>query len=217
MITLLETWLSKVPVVAIIRGVQPDEAPEIGAAILEAGVGVIEVPLNSPQPFQSIESLSNSLGDRCVIGCGTLLNEEDAQRVADIGGTIAVMPNTDAAIIKRCIELNLTPMPGWATPSEAFSAYRAGARYLKLFPAGTYGAGHVKALRAVLPNDTNVLAVGGVGAHNAAEWLAAGVNGFGIGSEIYTAGCNATQVYQHTSEIVESIKAAQDEPRLELN
>lgn len=207
MSTLLETWLSKVPVVAIIRGVQPDEAPEIGAAILEAGIGVIEVPLNSPQPFQSIENLSNSLGDRCVIGCGTLLNEEDAQRVANAGGQIAVTPNTDVTVIKRCIELGMIPMPGWATPSEAFAAYHAGARYLKLFPAGTYGAGHVKALRAVLPSDAKVLAVGGVGAHNAAEWLAAGVNGFGIGSEIYKAGRSATEVYQRSSEIVESIKA----------
>lgn len=209
MSTLLESWLDKVPVVAIIRGVKPEEAAEIGAAILEAGVGVIEVPLNSPQPFQSIENLSQSLGDRCVIGCGTLLSVEDAQRVADAGGTIAVTPNTNVSVIKRCIELSMIPMPGWATPSEAFAAYHAGARYLKLFPAGTYGAGHVKALRAVLPTDTKVLAVGGVGAHNAAEWLAAGVNGFGIGSEIYKAGRSATEVYQRTSEIVESIKAAQ--------
>jgi len=208
MSTQLEDWLNKIPVVAIIRGVQPEEAPEIGAAILEAGVGVIEVPLNSPRPFESIENLSKALGDKCVVGCGTLLNEDDAQRVADAGGKIAVTPNTNVAVIKRCIELSMVPMPGWATPTEAFEAYHAGARYLKLFPAGSYGAGHVSALRAVLPSDTKVLAVGGVGAHNAAEWLAAGVNGFGIGSEIYKAGRGATEVYQRTNEIVETINKA---------
>lgn len=210
MSTLLESWLARIPVVAIIRGVQADEAAEIGAAILEAGVGIIEVPLNSPDPFTSIENLSDALGDQCVIGCGTLLSTEDAQRVADAGGKIAVTPNTDVTVIKRCLELSMVPMPGWATPTEAFAAYHAGARYLKLFPAGTYGAGHISAARAVLPSDSKILAVGGVGAHNAAEWLAAGVNGFGIGSEIYKAGRSATEVYQRTSEIVETIRAVLD-------
>ncbi len=201
----LETWLAKIPVVSIIRGVTPEEVVEIGTAIFEAGVGIIEVPLNSPRPFESIENLSTALGGQCVIGCGTLLTAEDAKRVADAGGQIAVTPNTNPAIIGRCIELGMTPMPGWATPSEAFAAYHAGARYLKLFPAGTYGAGHVKAVKAVLPSDAKVLAVGGVGAHNSAEWLNAGVDGFGIGSEIYKPGSSATEVYQRTSEIVESI------------
>ncbi len=207
MSTLLETWLQKIPVVAIIRGVQPDEVVDIGTAIFEAGIGVIEVPLNSPDPFKSIEKLSSALGDRCVIGCGTLLDEDSAQRVADAGGQIAVTPTTDTAVIKKCLELSMVPKPGWATPTEAFAAYHAGARYLKLFPAGTYGAGHIKAVRAVLPSDTKLLAVGGVGAHNAAEWLTAGVNGFGIGSEIYQAGRSATEVYQRSSEIVEAINS----------
>lgn len=206
--TLLESWFEKIPVVAIIRGVQPEEVEEIGTAILEAGIGIIEIPLNSPRPFESIEKLSKALGDRCVTGCGTLINEEDAQRVSDSGGKIAVTPNTNPTVIKRCLELGLTPMPGWATPSEAFTAYQAGARYLKLFPAGTYGSGHIKAVRAVLPNETKILAVGGVGAHNAVEWLNAGVNGFGIGSEIYKAGRSATEVYQRTSEIVEALNSA---------
>jgi 2-dehydro-3-deoxyphosphogalactonate aldolase len=206
--TLLESWFEKIPVVAIIRGVQPEEVEEIGTAILEAGIGIIEIPLNSPRPFESIEKLSKALGDRCVTGCGTLINEEDAQRVSDSGGKIAVTPNTNPTVNKRCLELGLTPMPGWATPSEAFTAYQAGARYLKLFPAGTYGSGHIKAVRAVLPNETKILAVGGVGAHNAVEWLNAGVNGFGIGSEIYKAGRSATEVYQRTSEIVEALNSA---------
>ena len=201
----IDDWLAEIPVVAIIRGVTPDEATEIGAAIMEAGVGIIEVPLNSPSPFESIEKLSKAFGDKCVIGCGTLVNLEDAQRVADAGGKIAVTPNTNRGIIRACLELGMEPIPGWATPTEAFEAHQAGAKYLKLFPAGTYGAGHVKAVRAVLPKESKVLAVGGVGAHNAAEWLTAGVDGFGIGSEIYKAGRSASEVYQRTNEIVRSI------------
>ncbi|MEM7361251.1 MAG: 2-dehydro-3-deoxy-6-phosphogalactonate aldolase [Pseudomonadota bacterium] len=204
----IDQWLDKMPVVAIIRGVTPAEAVEIGSAIYESGIGIIEVPLNSPEPFKSIEKLSASLGDQCVIGCGTLVNKSDAKRVADAGGEIAVTPNTNTAIIKRCIKLGMTPMPGWATPSEAFAAYKAGARYLKLFPAASYGSGHVKALRAVLPTDARVLAVGGVGPAVAAEWLAAGVDGFGIGSEIYKAGFTAQEVRDRATAIVNAIEAA---------
>ncbi len=207
MSTKLENWLNKVPVVAIIRGVQPDEVNEIGAAILEAGIGVIEVPLNSPEPFKSIANLSKSLGEQCVIGCGTLVTQEHVQRVADAGGKIAVTPSTEPAIIKQCIDLGMTPMPGWATPTEAFAAYQAGARYLKLFPAGTYGAGHVKAVQAVLPSDSKILAVGGVGANNAEQWLEAGISGFGIGSEIYKAGRSATDVFERSKKIVDTLKS----------
>ncbi len=205
----LEQAFSDMPVVAIIRGVTPDEVVEIGTSIAEAGVTVIEVPLNSPQPFDSIERLATALGERCVIGCGTLLNEEDAQRVANAGGQIAVTPNTNTQVIKRCIELGMTPMPGWATPSEAFAAYHAGARYLKLFPAGTYGAGHIKAVKAVLPADAQILAVGGVSAAVTQEWMAAGAAGFGIGSEIYKPGMSAQLVSQSTKKVVDAIRATQ--------
>jgi len=204
----LDDWLDKMPVVAILRGVQPDEVVEIGQAILEAGIGIIEVPLNSPNPFSSIENLSVALGNDCVIGCGTLIRKSDARRVANAGGQIAVTPNTRPAVIRRCIELGITPMPGWATPSEAFAAYRAGARHLKLFPAASYGAGHIKAVRAVLPQDVKILAVGGVGASNAQEWLEAGIDGFGIGSELYSPGTNAEQVSVRAAAIVKAIKKA---------
>lgn len=206
----LDSWIQKMPVVAIIRGVTPDEVIDIGQAIYEAGIGVIEVPLNSPEPFESIKRLSVELGEDCVIGCGTLLTEEDAKRVADVGGQIAVTPNTRPSIIKKCLQLNMTPMPGWATPTEAFAAHRAGAHYLKLFPASSYGAGHIKAVKAVLPNDVKILAVGGVGAHNAAEWLSAGIDGFGIGSDIYKAGRNAEDVYKRCQSIVSAINAARE-------
>lgn len=194
------------PIVAIIRGVTPDQAVEIGDAIFQAGIGIIEVPLNSPEPFDSIANLAGSLGEKCVIGCGTLLNKRDAARVAEAGGKIAVTPNTNASVIKRCLKLGMTPMPGWATPSEAFAAYTAGARYLKLFPASTYGSAHIKAVRAVLPDEVKILAVGGVGAKQAPEWLAAGVNGFGIGGEIYRAGRSAEQVHRRCVEIVDSMQ-----------
>jgi len=204
----LDNWLAKMPVVAIIRGVTPDQVIEIGHAIHEAGIGIIEVPLNSPEPFESIKRLSLELGEDCVIGCGTLLNKKDAKQVAKAGGQIAVTPNTSPSVIQKCIELGMTPMPGWATPTEAFAAYQAGARYLKLFPASSFGAGHIKAVKAVLPNDAKILAVGGAGAHNAAEWIDAGIDGFGIGSDIYTAGRSAEDVHQRCKDIVDAINSA---------
>lgn len=204
----LDQRLSTMPVVAIIRGVTPAEVVDIANAIYDAGITVIEVPLNSPDPFNSIAKLSAALGDKCTIGCGTLLNKKNAQKVADAGGQIAVTPNSNPAVIKRCIKLGMTPMPGWATPSEAFAAYRAGARYLKLFPASTYGSEHIKAVKSVLPDDAKILAVGGVGAKEAPEWLAAGIDGFGIGSEIYKAGRSAEDVHRRCLDIVAAITAA---------
>lgn len=206
--TKLDAWLEKMPVVAIIRGVTPDEVVEIGHAIHDAGIGIIEVPLNSPEPFESIKRLSVALGDDCVIGCGTLLTPEDAIRVAAVGGEIAVTPNTRPSVIKQCITLGMTPMPGWATPTEAFAAHRAGAKHLKLFPASSFGSGHIKAVKSVLPNEVKILAVGGVGAHNAVEWLEAGIDGFGIGSEIYKAGSTAEEVSQRCKDIVAAINSA---------
>lgn len=204
----LDSLLQTMPVVAIIRGVRPDEVVEIGDAIHSAGIKVIEVPLNSPDPFNSIEQLSKHLGEQCVIGCGTLLSKSNAKKVAAAGGEIAVTPNSNPAVIKRCIKLGMTPMPGWATPSEAFAAYKAGARYLKLFPASTFGSKHVKAIKDVLPSDAKILAVGGVGAKDAPEWLTAGVDGFGIGSEIYRAGRSADEVHQRCLDIVAAITSA---------
>lgn len=203
----LENWFSQMPVVAILRGVRPEEVLEIGEALYRAGIGIIEVPLNSPDPLTSIKTLAQAMGDRCVIGAGTVLTEAAVVGVAAAGGEIIVSPNTNAAVIERSLESGLVPMPGWATATDAFAAYQAGARYLKLFPAATYGAGHIKGVRAVLPNDCKLLAVGGVGADAADEWLEAGVDGFGIGSEIYKPGYSAEQVYQSAAAIVAAITA----------
>ena len=206
----LDSHLASMPVVAIIRGVTPDQVVDIANAIYSAGITVIEVPLNSPDPFNSIKKLSQALGNSCVVGCGTLLNKKDAKKVAAAGGQIAVTPNTNPKLIRRCIELGMIPMPGWATPSEAFAAYRAGARYLKLFPASTYGSKHIKAVKDVIPKDAKILAVGGVGSKDAPQWLAAGVDGFGIGSEIYTAGRSAEQVHTRCLDIVAAINSARE-------
>ena len=206
----LESWFAQMPVVAILRGVRPEQVVAIGEALYKAGIGIIEVPLNSPEPMESIKSLADALGDRCVIGAGTVLTEADAEGVAAAGGQIAVSPNTDPAVITRSLALGMVPMPGWATVTEALIAYQAGARYLKLFPAATYGPEHVKGARAVLPTDCKVLAVGGVGANSAAAWLSAGVDGFGIGSELYKPGDSAEQVHQRAVAVVAAFKTARE-------
>ena len=204
----LDNWFIEMPVVAILRGVRPNEVVEIGESLHRAGIGIIEVPLNSPDPFRSIEKLSRSLGDRCVVGAGTVLTVSDVDSVAVAGGEVVVSPNTNASVIARTLSHGMAPMPGWGTVTEALLAYHSGARYLKLFPASTYGAGHVKGALAVLPADSRLLAVGGVGAASADEWLRAGVHGFGIGSELYQPGYSAEQVYQSALAVVVALRVA---------
>ncbi len=206
----LKNWFAQMPVVAILRGVRPEQVVAIGEALCSAGIGIIEVPLNSPEPLESIKNLADALGDRSVIGAGTVLTEADAEAVAAAGGQIAVSPNTDPAVIARSLALGMVPMPGWATVTEALLAYQTGARYLKLFPAATYGPAHIKGASAVLPTDCKVLAVGGVGAESAAAWLSAGVDGFGIGSELYKPGDSAEQVYQRAVAVVAAFKTARE-------
>lgn len=207
----LETWFARTPVVAILRGVRPEEVVAIGEALFNAEIGIIEIPLNSPEPYKSIKLLHDALGETCVIGAGTVVTLEQAEAVAEAGGTIAVTPNTNPAIIKRSIELGMIPMPGWATPTEAFAAYHAGARYLKLFPAVTYGPTHIKAASAVIPKECKLLAVGGVGASVAQVWLQAGVDGFGIGSELYSPGDTAQDVAAAAEKVVAAIRSARGE------
>lgn len=183
----LEDALAETPIVAILRGVRPDEVLGVAEALFAEGVRVVEVPLNSPDPLDSIRRLAAFKG-RMVFGAGTVLTPERVDAVAEAGGEIIVSPNTDPLVIRRALERGLPPLPGFATPSEAFAACAAGARHLKLFPASTYGPAHVKAVKAVLPHDAQVHAVGGVGPAAMAEWREAGVAGFGLGSELYKAG-----------------------------
>ncbi len=190
------------PIVAILRGVKPDEILDIAAALVDAGIGGIEVPLNSPDPLVSIGKLCDAFGDKALCGAGTVLSPQAVDDVAKVGGKLIVTPNTDPEVIARAVELGLTAMPGFATPSEAFAAVKAGAKALKLFPAGTFGPGHIKAIKDVLPKDVLVYAVGGVGAANLEPWRAAGVAGIGVGGELYRPGYTAQEVGQRAAALV---------------
>lgn len=190
----LEHALSACPLVAILRGVRPDEVLAIGHALVETGFRIIEVPLNSPQPLESIALLTDALGDAALIGAGTVLEVGQVQQVVSAGGQIIVMPHMDPAVIREAKRLGLFAMPGFATPSEAFAALRAGADALKLFPAEANPPAALKAMRAVLPAAVPVLPVGSITPDNMAPYLAAGASGFGLGSALYKAGSSAAQV-----------------------
>lgn len=190
------------PIVAILRGVKPDEILDIAAALVAAGIKGIEVPLNSPDPLTSIGKLCDAFGDQALCGAGTVLSPQAVDEVAAVGGKLIVTPNTDPEVIARAVALNLTAMPGFATPSEAFAAVKAGAKALKLFPAGSFGPGHIKAIKDVLPKDIAVYAVGGVGAANLEPWRAAGVAGIGVGGELYKPGYTAQEVGERAAALV---------------
>ena len=187
---------------AILRGVRPAEIIDIAGALLEAGIRGIEIPLNSPDPFESLQRLATAHGSRCICGAGTVLNASDVDRVRDAGGSLVVAPNVDVTVIERALHLGLTVMPGFATATEAFTAIAAGARFLKLFPAATYGVGHLAALRAVLPPTVKVFAVGGVGPQTISSWRRAGIDGFGIGGDLYRVGQSAADVTRQAQAVL---------------
>lgn len=180
--------------VAILRGLKPDEAVAIGSAVFEAGIEAIEVPLNSPDPFTSIERLAKELPMTALVGAGTVLSAEDVDRLNGAGGRLLVSPNIDAGVMARAAHHAMVTMPGVFTPSEAFQAIRLGASALKFFPASVLGPGGIAAMRAVLPADTLVGAVGGVSDKDFAGYRAVGVSVFGLGSSLYKPGITATDV-----------------------
>lgn len=196
------------PIIAILRGLTPPEALPIARALIEAGITRIEVPLNSPDPLDSIALMVDEYGDRATIGAGTVLTPDDVQRVADIGGRLIVSPNTDPEVIRETRRLEMESWPGVFTATECFSAIAAGATGLKLFPADQAGTVALKALGAVLPRGAAVYAVGGVGPANFAEWLRAGARGFGIGSALYKPGDSADSVSARAAEMVAALAAA---------
>jgi 2-dehydro-3-deoxyphosphogalactonate aldolase len=200
----LEDALRETPLIAILRGVRPDEAVDVGGALVRAGFRVIETPLNSPDPFASIAALARAFGEQAVIGGGTVLTLDDVERVAEAGGRIVVAPSTSPAVIERALELGLFPLPGFYTPSEAALATAAGATLLKLFPASTGGPQHLKAIRAVLPPHVGVVAVGGVAPRDFAEWRAAGAMALGLGSDLYRPGQSAEETYGKACAAVET-------------
>jgi 2-dehydro-3-deoxyphosphogalactonate aldolase len=201
------------PVVSILRGVTSAEVVEIGAARVAAGIRIIEVPLNSPDPFASIEALQAEFGNEALIGAGTVLDAASVERLAQTGAKLMVAPNTDAAVIARAIELRLEPLPGFVTPSEAFAAIAAGASRLKLFPASSFGPAYLRALREVLPADIGVWAVGGVDAANLAEWIGAGAEGVALGGSLYRPGTSAADVAAKAMRVVAAWNKAMGDER----
>lgn len=189
-------------IVAILRGVRPDEAVDIARALVDAGIRIIEVPLNSPQPLVSIERIAVSVGERALIGAGTVVSADAVDAVAGAGGRLIVAPNTDRAVIARALELGLDALPGVMTPTEAFAAIAAGAQHIKLFPGGSTGPLHLRAMREVLPVECNVWAVGGVSASNLAQWIGAGARGIGAGGSLYAPGSSADAVRARATELI---------------
>lgn len=173
------------PLVAIIRGVRPDEAEAIGEAIYDAGIRIIEVPLNSPKPLDSIARLQSRLGERALIGAGTVLTRDQVEQVREAGGRLIVSPNLNVDVVRNAIDAGMVSMPGFFTPSEAFEGIQAGVHALKLFPAEGASPEVLKSMRAVIPRDVPVLVVGGVTPESMAGWASAGADGFGLGGGLY--------------------------------
>jgi len=196
--------MQPLPLVAILRGLTPQEAPAIGAALADAGFHLLEVPLNSPQPLHSIELLARQLGDRCLVGAGTVLTTGQVQDVANAGGRLLVMPHADVEVIASAHALGMRCTPGVATPTEAFAALRAGADALKLFPAEQLPPPVLKAWSSVLPAGTALLPVGGITPERMAAYRSAGAAGFGIGSALYAPGTSAAEVTRRARAFIDA-------------
>jgi 2-dehydro-3-deoxyphosphogalactonate aldolase len=199
--------LAELPLVAILRGVTPDRIENVAGAIFEAGIRAIEVPLNSPDPYRSIEILAKTFSD-ALTGAGTVTSPAEVDRVADSGGKLAVSPHTDAAVIAHAVKRGLRPMPGVMTPSECYAALNAGARELKLFPASSLGPAHITAMKVILPPHARLYAVGGANPGNMAEWLKAGAVGFGLGSDLFKPSYDDAEISKRARAAVEGYKAA---------
>jgi 2-dehydro-3-deoxyphosphogalactonate aldolase len=206
----MREYLKELPLIAILRGITPDEALAVGLALAEAGFRIIEVPLNSPQPLRSIEVLARALGDHCLIGAGTVMSATQVDEVARAGGRLIVMPHADAQVIAAAKARALCCAPGIATPTEGFSALAAGADALKLFPAELLTPPVLKALRAVFPPDVLFLPVGGITPQNLAAYAAAGASGFGLGSALYRPGAAPQQVASNARAFVGAWRAVAD-------
>lgn len=190
----LSTWLTPLPLIAVLRGISPAEVDSVGDALYSEGFRILEVPLNSPDPCVSIGHLARRLGERCLIGAGTVLTPDDVTRVLVAGGKLVVMPHADVRVIREAKRQGLVCVPGVATPTEAFAALDAGADGLKMFPAEQLAPAALKAWRAVLPRGTLVFPVGGMRPDNLAPWWEAGASGFGTGSNLYRPGAAADEV-----------------------
>ena len=193
--------------IAILRGITPDETVPVCEALVAAGITMIEVPLNSPDAFTSIEAAANALGDRAAIGAGTVLTTKQVWSVADAGGTFIVSPDTNRSVVEETVRIQLLSYPGIFTPTDAFRAIRSGATGLKFFPAEVLGPKGIKAMKAVLPPEIPVYAVGGANPDNFGEYFAAGCTGFGLGTYIYKPGMTADQVSERALAAVAAYDA----------
>ena len=197
------------PIIAILRGLTPSDALATGQALIDAGIDKIEVPLNSPDPLSSIRAIAHAFGDRALIGAGTVLTAEQVDTVANAGGKLIVSPNVDEDVIKATKARGLQSFPGVLTPSECFAALKYGSDGLKVFPAFQMGIEGLKALRAVLPAETEVYMVGGVGPEGFGAWRRAGANGFGLGSNLYRPGDSVDKIARTAAEIVAAWEATE--------
>ncbi|EJU0542998.1 2-dehydro-3-deoxy-6-phosphogalactonate aldolase [Salmonella enterica] len=203
-------WQTNLPLIAILRGITPDDALAHVGAVVDAGFDAIEIPLNSPQWEKSISSVVKAYGGRALIGAGTVLKPEQVDQLAGMGCKLIVTPNIQPEVIRRAVSYGMTVCPGCATATEAFAALDAGAQALKIFPSSAFGPGYISALKAVLPPDVPLLAVGGVTPENLAQWIKAGCVGAGLGSDLYRAGqsveCTAQQAAAFVNAYREAVK-----------
>jgi 2-dehydro-3-deoxyphosphogalactonate aldolase len=204
----INDYLNRLPLIAILRGVTPEEVMPIGRAIADEGFAIIEVPLNSPHPIDSIRRLGDGLGASCLIGAGTVMTAEQVAEVAAAGGRLIVMPHSDPVVVRAAKAAGLFCFPGVATPTEGFAALANGADGLKLFPAEQFGPAVVKAWRAVFPKDVCLMPVGGVTPDNLGQYVAAGADGFGLGSALYARGIDAAQAGSRARAFVEAWRRA---------
>jgi 2-dehydro-3-deoxyphosphogalactonate aldolase len=201
----LTQWLARCPLVAILRGLTPDEAVPVGEALVAAGIVVLEVPLNSPEPIESIRRLARHFGDRALVGAGTVMTAAQVSEIAAAGGRLMVTPHADPELVRVAKTRGLLAAPGFFTPAEAFALLAAGADALKLFPAEAASPAVLRALLAVLPKGTAVLPVGGMSAETIGPWRAAGALGFGIGSSLYKPGDSAATVAEKAKALVDAL------------
>ena len=202
-----------IEMVAILRGLTPVRALEVGAALVGSGFRTIEVPLNSPDPFATIQLLAEAHGAACLIGAGTVLSAAEVDRLHAAGGRLVVAPNCDGDVIRRALDLGLRVLPGIATATEAFTAVRHGATELKLFPASSYGAGHLKALKSVLPKHVKIFPVGGIGSQDIAAWLASGADGFGFGGELFKPAYTLAELTKRAQDLHQALREAIEKNR----
>jgi 2-dehydro-3-deoxyphosphogalactonate aldolase len=205
--TAFDAAFARCPLVAILRGIRTDEVDAVGAALVRAGIRIIEVPLNSPDPLESIARLAQRFAEYAVIGAGTVVDAKDVFAVKAAGGTLIVSPNADRDIITEAIQCDLMPLPGVATPTEAFAAMNAGATAIKLFPAELIAPGALKAMRTVLPAAIRCLPVGGITPASIEVWRKAGADGFGLGAALYARGMTADDVYERAVEFVHAMSS----------